>query len=197
MFLVCTLQCCCSQIRPPWVVHTQEPCMKPLIADARTSAGVKVWFRKAVQLSLDTEMSTLCKTKSSKNLWLSSTENLRESEIVKPGRSAAAAMAETFAFNADIQQLMSLTLNWARERLSLGSTSPEMISRSVQKTCITLWGDLFDSLVIFLIFGLSGLLCSLARSYHQHVLFQQGDLFARVDLQCVGCLGQDPVRVHH
>ena len=102
-------------------------------------------------------------------------------------------MAETFAFNADIQQLMSLTLNWAREWFSLSSTSPEMISRSIQKTCITLWGDLFESLVIFLKFGLSGLFCNLLRSYHQHVLLQQGDLFARVDLQCVGCLGQDPI----
>merc|ERR1712013_652515 len=32
---------------------------------------------------------------------------------------------------------------------------------------------------------------------HQHLLLQQGDLPARVDLQCLGCLGQDQVRVHH
>ena len=86
-------------------------------------------------------------------------------------------MAETFAFNADIQQLMSLTLNWAREWFSLSSTSPEMISRSIQKTCITLWGDLFESLVIFLIFGLSGLFCS--RGLIINTFYSNKEIFLR------------------
>ena len=40
-------------------------------------------------------------------------------------------------------------------------------------------------------------LSSIPPKDYQYVLLQQGNLLARVDLQCLGCLGQDPLRVHH